>query len=293
VPKRKKISRTAPKRRGRGNAKRNKFMSAVIVGSKLTAAAAAVLVVSASFIFLHDLLTQCDYFGARRLKIEGMQRLTRDQIARQAGVHAGTNILAVNLSLARKRLLAHPWIADAQVSREIPSGLAIVVIEHTALAMVDFGTKYLINRRGEIFKAWEPTDPGNLPLISGLSLSDLTVHGRSGLLRNGSRRERSAPFKAVMQVLQLGDQKGSILPNRIVKQILVDRQIGLTVQAFEQGKTINLGYRDYAGKYHLLSNLLSYIKNHRGLSGFDRIDLNNMQRVVVNPIRTESRAAGS
>ena len=268
--------------------KRIKFIARLIMGFKFTTAIAAVIAITALFILVHDLLTQCDYFGARQLTIEGMRRLTREQVAGQAGVQAGVNILSTNLSLVRKRLLAHPWIAEAEVRREIPSGLTIRIKEHSALAMVDIGQKYLINTHGELFKAWEASDPDTLPVIKGLKLSDLTVYGQSESLNINSGRERTAPFKAVMQVLQLGGKKGSILPNRLVRQIHVDRQIGLTIYAFDQGKTINLGYSDYAGKYHMLADLFSYLKRHRSISDFDRIDLNNLKRVVVNPIKRES-----
>ena len=274
--------------KGRRSVKRIKFIARLIMGFKFTTAIAAVMAVTALFILVHDLLTQCDYFGARQLTIEGMRRLTKEQVAGQAGVQAGVNILSTNLSLVRKRLLAHPWIAEAEVRREIPSGLTIRIKEHSALAMVDIGRKYLINTHGELFKAWEASDPDTLPVIKGLKLSDLTVYGQSESSNTNSEGERTAPFKAVMQVLQLGGKKRSILPNRLVRQIHVDRQIGLTIYAFDQGKTINLGYSDYAGKYHMLANLFSYLKRHRSISDFDRIDLNNLKRVVVNPIKRES-----
>ena len=131
--------------------------------------------VTGFFILVYDLATQCDYFAARQMSIEGTQRLTPETVARQAGIRMGDNILAINLSLVRKRLLAHPWIAEAEVRREIPSRLIIRVKEHQALAMVDFGQKFLINRQGQIFKAWDPSDPADLPVISGLDVSDLTV----------------------------------------------------------------------------------------------------------------------
>lgn len=280
-------------RQGRRSAGRNKFIDRLIMGCKFASALAAVMIVTGSFILVHDIVTQCDYFAARQLTVEGMRRLTREEVAKQAGVHTGINILSANLTLARKRLRAHPWIAEAEVSREIPSGLTIVIKEHTALATVDFGQKYLINRRGEIFKAWEPSDPDNLPVVSGLNLSDLTVYDRSDPAQPSSDRIRSAPFKSVMDVLQLGGKKGSVLPNQVVKQIHVDRQTGLTVHAFDRGKTINLGFRDYADKYRMLSDFFSYLKHHRSISDFERIDLNNLQRVVVNPIRIESLTKGS
>ena len=97
----------------------------------------------------------------------------------------------------------------------------------------------------------------------------------------------SAPFKAVMQVLQMGLQQGAILPNRLVRQIKVDRQIGLTLYAFDSIKAINLGYSDFPGKYHMLAKLLSYLKLQQNILDFDRIDLNNLERVVIHPLGWE------
>ena len=77
--------------------------------------------------------------------------MTNEQVARQARVQKGDNILSIKLSLVRNRLLAHPWIARAEVSRVIPSRLVIRVKEHTALAIVDLGQKFLINHQGQIF----------------------------------------------------------------------------------------------------------------------------------------------
>jgi cell division protein FtsQ len=198
------------------------------------------------------------------------------------------NILAVNLSLVRKRLIAHPWIAEAGVSREIPSGLNIRIKEHAPLAVVDVGQKFIINHSGKIFKAWDSSDPANLPVVSGLNVLDLPpVYGQTDSTEGDTVRERTAPFEAVMKVLRLGRQQGSILPNRSIRQIRVDRHIGLTLFAFDRIKTINLGYDDYDGKYHMLASLFSYLKNQQSGSDYDRIDLNNLDRVVVNTLRRE------
>jgi len=260
----------------------------IMRGFKVMAAVVVFAAVTAFFILIHEIVTQCDYFAAEKITIEGTRRLTHEQVARQARVQTGDNILAVNLSLVRRRLLAHPWIAEAEVSREIPSRLIIRVEEHAALAVVDFGQKFLINHQGRIFKAWDPAEAQNLPVISGLDLSDLTVYGRLEPSDPGRTPVESAPFRAVMQVLSLGKEQGSILPNHLIRQISVDRQIGLTIYAFDGLKAISLGYSDYIGKYHMLAKLFSYLKRQRNIFDFDRIDLNNLQRIVINPIKMES-----
>jgi cell division protein FtsQ len=70
----------------------------------------------------------------------------------------------------------------------------------------------------------------------------------------------------------------------------VDREIGLTVYAFDRIKAIKIGYDDYTDKYAKLKNVLLFLKKGDGFSHLESIDLNNLNRIVVNPIRIESPA---
>jgi cell division protein FtsQ len=201
------------------------------------------------------------------------------------------NILDVNLALVRKRLLAQPWIADAEIRREIPAGLYIKVKEHTPLAIIDLGCKFLLNENGRVFKEWTHADPADLPLVSGLAPADIRIHGKSGAQQSVRGKNptqlgqpHNDPFEAVMQVLRLGKQNRSILSNRNIRQIQVDREIGITLVAFRQIKTIVLGYDNYPHKFNMLNNILSHERRRRSFPNFDRIDLNNVNRIVVNPV---------
>jgi cell division protein FtsQ len=285
--------RKKPRKNYRKGAKNRRSLTVpgrLLLAFKLSAGITMVAAMTVFFILVYDLVTQSDYFRIRKLTVAGTHRLTAEQVVRQAGIAKKANILAVNISLARKRLLAHPWIATAEISRQIPDGLSIRIQEQQPLAIVDVGRRFLINQRGEIFKAWETSDPQNLPVISGLKLSDLKVDQRP---EARSAVPYTPAFHAVMQVLQLGQQRTSILPNQLIRRIQVDRQIGLTVYAFDRLKAISLGYNDYPGKYSMLAKLMAYLKGQRHILDFDRIDLNNPQRVVVNPVKFESRATGS
>ena len=155
-------------RRGKKARRRFKILGPIRLGFKLATVGAIVAAVTGFFILAHDVFTQCDYFRIDKLTIQGSRKLTKDQIARQAQVRTGVNVMAVNIALVRKRLLAHPWIDEAEVSREIPNGLHIRFKEQSPLAIVDVGHKFLINQRGKVFKVWDVSDPSNLPVISGL-----------------------------------------------------------------------------------------------------------------------------
>ena len=278
-------------RKGTKKKRQFSFLRRLATGFYVIAGVAALLITSLLFVFVHDVITQCDYFKAKSLKIEGVQRLSQNQIIEAARVKKGMNVLDVNLAMARKRLLAQPWIADAEIRREIPAGLHIKVQEHSPLAIIDLGRKFLLNQNGRVFKEWTDTDPANLPLVSGLALSDIRVHGTIAAppsLKDEKPSQlehpQNDPFEAVMQVLRLGGQTRSILSNRNIRQIKVDREIGITLVAFKQMKTIVLGYYNYPLKFNMLKDILSNGKHRRSFPEFDRIDLNNVNRIVVNPV---------
>ena len=256
--------------------------------------------VSGLFIFIHDVITQCDYFRARTLAIEGNQRLSSKQVTEKARIETGMNILALNLTVARKRLLSHPWIAEAEILREIPSGLTIRIQEHVPLAIVDLGRKFLINEKGEIFKEWTGSDPAHFPVVTGLQMSDVATYGQRDTFKisitptansqSDSSQIHYSPLDAVMHVLRLGTQADCVLPNNLIKKIRVDREIGLTLRAWAQVKTIKLGYHHYADKYTMLKQINVYLKKRRDVPVFESIDLKNLNRIVVSPKR---RKAGS
>ncbi|MBL7178716.1 MAG: FtsQ-type POTRA domain-containing protein [Desulfobacterales bacterium] len=259
-----------------------KIMRGFKTGLTLSAAITALILISFIFMFGYDFLTQCNYFKAEELTVSGANILSKTQVLKQARIDKGMNILSLNLATARKRLLTHPWIAEAEVSRELPSTMHIRITEHKPMAVIDLGRRFLINTSGEIFKEVSASDPGNLPVISGLEFSDIHVKGQ----------DPSMPFDAVINVLQLAQTPESVLPISFIKRIQVDRDIGLTIYApdFESGliKAIKIGYHDYPSKYAGLKDVLVYLKKRPEFSQLESIDLNNLNRIVVQPARIES-----
>jgi cell division protein FtsQ len=126
------------------------------------------------------------------------------------------------------------------------------------------------------------SDPDQLPIISGLAFSDI----------NTRDKPRSMPFSAVMNVLELGQKCKSVLPCKLIKKVQVDREMGLTIYAFDHIREIKIGYNDYPSKYAMLKDVLYYLKKNGGFSRLESIDLNNLNRIVVNPAKIESAAKG-
>ena len=230
-----------------------------------------VAIMSCTFVFAYDLLTESSFFSAADIQVSGLNRLSRQEIVDQADIHTGKNIFSVNLDTTRHRLMAHPWIEEAEVRREIPSGLAIHIKEYEPLAIIDMNHWFLIDKSGTPFKKWDESDPDGLPVIAGLDISDLKVgHGPF-----------SRPFSAVMAVLKLGRKTDSTIPIDQIDTIEVDRDIGLTIHMKDQDGAVHLGYYDYPSKYKLLEKVQVYFQNQAKDSSLRSIDLNNPNRIVV------------
>jgi cell division protein FtsQ len=265
---------------------------------KTAAGALGVALLSLFFIFCHDVVTQCRYFALREIRVSGIDRISEDRILRQASLGPGINVLAVNLSVVRKRLLAHPWVSEAAVQRVIPSGLQISIQEHRPLAIIDLGRRFLIDENGEIFKELEPGDPMDLPVISGLMYSDLefgSAHRRPALRSSEAfaatafeeSPAHSSSYRAAVSVLQLTRRHPAVLPSGRIRSVQVDREIGVTIHTFDRTQTIRMGFNDYARKLDVLQSILAFTRDSDAwrLGEPKSIDLKNPDRVVVNLFR--------
>ena len=258
--------------------KRAKKTNIAILYFKITSLIAVITIMSFMFIFGYDLMTQCDYFKAKSIVVTGNHILSEQQILDQSEIDKNVNILSVNLSMLQQKIRSNPWVKDAEIMRDLPDKLIINIKEQKPIAVLDIGRKFFINSSGEIFKEKSVSDPNNLPEVTGLKLSDINFPGETS----------SIAFSAVMNILKLGQEPNTILPNRLIKAIEVDREIGLTIHMIDYASfkinEIKLGYKNYQNKYKKLQHILVYLGGEENLSGFDSIDLNNLNRIIAAPV---------
>lgn len=223
----------------------------------------------------YALLTQTDYYRAKRLPVSGNQRLGAAEVLTQAGLAPGVQILGLNLGVVRERLLAHPWIADVRLAREIPDTLRVTVREHRPLAVMDMGMgrRYLLNGKGRLFKSWDATDPADLPVVTGLAYRDLPMEGRAG----------SEPFRAVLTLLT-GTGAWDDLS---LAHIEADPELGLTLVVADSDQQIRMGYGNYPDKLKRLAALEKRLRAGNYMHDFASIDVSDLERIVVAPAQTE------
>ena len=249
---------------------RRRWLQRLLLGLKLGALMVMLLAVSALFMVGYAAVIQSDYFRTESIEIGGHSRLTAADVMKQAGLRAGENLLAVNLHLVRKRLLAHPWIAAARVSREIPTTLRIHIKEHTPLAVVDLGRRFLINTQGRIFKEYGAEDPQGLPLVTGIGYTDISL----------GDDELSPALAAVMHVLAVSRSQSDVLSSKAIERLHYDPALGITLTVRGQ-RLIRLGADRFETKYRRLEQLWPHLKNNSQWRDFKVVDLNDPDRIVV------------
>ncbi len=73
-------------------------------------------------------------FGVGQVHLSGNSRTTPAEIMAALGLKGGQSIFGVNLRQARARLMALPWVADAEVKRRYPDDIGIRIVERVPFA---------------------------------------------------------------------------------------------------------------------------------------------------------------
>jgi cell division protein FtsQ len=235
--------------------------------------AMVLVLTSGAFIFAYDYFTQTRHFRANRIEVTGQVRLGRQQILEIAGVGPHTNILAVNLTTTRKRLLDNPWIAEATVSREIPSALQIHIREEMPLALLEMpdGQGFLINVAGQVFKRQAGSVKAAMPRVSGLDYADLPVSGKPS----------TKTLRSMTRLLRQAGKKGSPLPLADIERVHMDPEIGATVHTSRPARVVKLGFGRYAEKCEALGQVTEQLRRDHRLTRCRVIDLLDINRIVV------------
>lgn len=238
-------------------------------------AAAGIFCLSLLFVFGHDVITQGHLFSAKEILVLGNHRLSEAEVLALAGIEPGTNIFSVNLGSSRKRLIADGWVAEARIGREIPDRLVVRVREHEPVAVVDLGEKYILSREGTIIRRWKTADSGSLPLVTGLTYSDLPIAGD----------RPSEAFDALKRLFLVAEAGKGVLSLDRLEKIDVDSGLGITVHAAGPVKSARIGFTEYAKKFERVKRLLASLDRGPESPALEIISLESDDRIVAGPFK--------
>jgi cell division protein FtsQ len=279
VPKNRLKGRFLPRGRSQNSYRRNRFKGesrktwlrglAWLFGLLTLAGVCLGLVV-----LYHQLLTSSLFCikDINNIELEGAKRLSRSLVLEQSKVGPGASLLAIRPGQVERALMAHPWIAKAEVSRRWPNNLHLKIQERDPVALVQFGEELLyMDRQGMIFKPLSPGDPHNFPVITGLT-SEQFRHPAGDLPQ------------VVTQAFHLMDVLKKTSPPlnlENISEIHVDLERGFTLYANGVGVGLDLGLQEYPEKLQKFAQLWPVLVQKGLLSKINRINLNYPRRALV------------
>jgi cell division protein FtsQ len=245
------------------------------VGRALQLVAGVSLVLTASIAVAwgarHYLMTS-PRFAVRTVVVDGNHRRTAREVAAGGGVAVGKNIFALDLTLAGAMITQDPWIEKAQVTRKLPSTIAVNVVEREAAALVPIGGElYLATRDGDLFKKIGAEDPSDLPLITGIPPAHV-VSDRPGVV---------LAVKRVLDVAEEADRTG-IGKRYPLQELHLEKDGSLVVTIGREAIALHLGQAPYRDKVEQAARILSEVARRKANASVIFLDNDaHPERVVV------------
>jgi cell division protein FtsQ len=193
-------------------------------------------------------LTTSERFAVTSIVVRGNVSLDEAAVRARLGVEPGENIFLLRPARLEGRLAAEPWIARAEVRRELPHTLVVEIVEREAAALVELDGLYLVDGAGHPFKKAELAagDGAGLPIVTGIGRKELLAAPRETEQRIARAIVAARAWSAgVPEGDAATDLDAAARPR--LGELHVDARRGLTVYGYEPAIAVHLGIIDVAG----------------------------------------------
>jgi cell division protein FtsQ len=191
-------------------------------------------------------------FQVKQIDISPVQHVRREDLLVLAGVAVGDKLLSVDTDAVAARLATHPWVARAQVKRDLPSVLHIDLVERRVAAVASLGGLYLVDENGRPFKRARMDEAEGLPVLTGI--------GRESYAK--LPEASAAVFREALAVL---DDYRSRPGRPALSEVSIDPRFGFALVLLEGGAEIRLGRGETSKKLARFDQILEAVeKEHLG-----------------------------
>jgi cell division protein FtsQ len=210
-------------------------------------------------------------FAVTAVDVRGASRVPATRVLEVAGIVRGTNLWRIDPDLVRARLEALPEIRRADVVRELPNRVAIVVEERRPFTLVHAARLHWLDEEGRVLGEEPRAVATDVPVISGLSEEELVTM-------------RTAPgprARAAIALIRALLRTGSTLAGEI-SEIDMSRPEGPVLYTVD-GVEVRLGSEEWEERLARLEGVLAQVAT-QDVQG---VDLRFRDQVVLK--RGQSR----
>lgn len=207
-----------------------------------------------------------------RIDVAGTEIFAEKTIVARAKVPAGTLIDTVSLAGVRARLVSHPYIRDARVSRIYPDALRIEVDERIPVASFTVrGAVRYVDAEGVVLPYLESAVTHDLPSITGVpELAAAEI---------GEAVESESYFEALSVLSAALGTDSSVY--HLISEVDMKGGDDVVIYDSEGGVTIRLGRGDTVRKLILLKAFWDKFVRDAGPENLEYLDLRFGDRVVA------------
>jgi cell division protein FtsQ len=135
-------------------------------------------------------------------------------------------------------MIGNPWVKDVRIERNFPHQLIIKIAERVPVALVSQDDLFLVDQEGDLFKKVERQDNIDMPVITGLSLSE----------------PNTQRVREILGFLETAEHMG-VFPTRTVSEVHVDGDYGITIYTLTEDIPIQMDLKNYSEKLAFLRSL--------------------------------------
>ncbi|HYE89704.1 MAG TPA: FtsQ-type POTRA domain-containing protein [Terriglobales bacterium] len=157
-------------------------------------------------------------FAVRSVDVRGIQQVAPERIREAAGVAPGQSLFLLDPRRIVRAVEALPGVERADVIRELPNRVTVVVEERKPFTLVHAGRLHWIDENGRVLGRETQAVTPPAPVISGLSEAELASLGAepSGKARDAIRLIRAllrsnSPLATEISEIDMGHAEGPVL----------------------------------------------------------------------------------
>jgi len=228
--------------------------------------AAALLVLALQALAVHWVFTT-PRFAIMAVEVRGAARVSAERILDVAGVAPGTNLWRLDSDAVVGRLEALPEIRRAEVIRELPGRVTILVEERRPFTLVHGNRLHWMDEEGRVLGEEPQAVVPPVPVITGLTEDEVAT----------MRTEPSPKARAAIALIRTLLRSGSPLAAEI-SEIDMSRREGPILWTVD-GIEVRLGTEDWEERLARLEGVLSQVASEEG--AVSAIDLRFRDQVVL------------
>ena len=207
---------------------------------------AALLAVSVLLVSLYGYLLKSPYIKLEEVVIDGADEQLKSELMEMARLDFEASLLAIDLRELKSRLEKHPWIRSVDLEKRFPHTLLMRVEKEEPKAIVAMDGLYYVNASSKVFKALDPCDETDFPVITGVT---------------GQEEDKQRLLSVALEILKALDQEKQPWSVKSLSEVHLRKDGDATLYFSHLPGSVKVCGRDLAARLDDLKKVVVYLNS--------------------------------